>query len=393
MKQRMAVIAQTADPAFGSEFATGWAMINKICAHPLLLERFDLDIFVSKARHNDQRILETGIGGTDGLHLRFVPLIWPPAHRFAGKILRILWQFKVAVLILMGKYDAVFQVSPNSIVYANPLLFFKKGPTKLVGPMRIEPRASVSGLYWRSGPVLMRHLAIKAKEAVEWIALSPLRAAIKRNAALHVSPFVIHVKQPNQFYCRETALIELGEVREDGQAIGYRLLWSGQGDPSRKNEHLARSIIDKLLDDPRFDDVSLTVLGATFDWQRSERVSFVSQLPRAQLLHSMTARTIYLCTSLLELNSVLAEEVLIMGGAVVGGPLPGLLNRPDSSRIATVINYGNPSEWLDKIAEAIGFLPEAPAAPKWRDDIADRLVERILAAIPSKSEAHGSPCF
>lgn len=389
MKPRIAVVAQTADPAYGSEFATGWAMVSKICAHPLLLERFDLDVYISKTFDNDQRILASGISELQGLNLKFIPLIWPSAHRFIGRFLRICWQFKVAVLVVLRKYDVLFQVSPNSITYANPLFFLGVGPVKIVGPMRIEPWASVKGLYWHSSGVLARHLAIKVKEAVEWITLAPMRAAIKRNAALHIEPFAVNAKAPNQFYCRETAMIDVGNIRAPEPTGGILIMWSGQGDPNRKNEHLAQLIVAAVMEDPRFWNVRATILGGSLDWPRNDRVDVVQKIPRPQLLRLMNEHTVYLCTSLLELNSVMAEEVLIMRGAVVAGPLPGLVGRPDTARIGIVDQYAVVSEWLDKILELIGGSSDFSDAAEWRGDIVDRLVNRILASIPEPRQVEG----
>lgn len=390
MKPRIAVVAQTVDPAYGSEFATGWAMVSKICAHPLLLERFDIDVFVSMRFGNDQRILATGISKLEGLSLKFIPLIWPSAHRFIGRFLRICWQLKVAALVIAGRYDVIFQVSPNSIIYANPLFLLDIGPLKIIGPMRIEPRASVPGLYPHSPRVLARHLAIRVKEAIEWIILAPMRIAIKQNAALHIEPFAVNAKAPNQFYCRETAMIDVSTKAALDQPDGIMLMWSGQGDPTRKNEHLVQRIVGAAMNDKRFSDVRVTILGSSSEWCRNDRVDVIQKIPRPHLLRLMNKNTIYLCTSLLEINSVMAEEVLIMGGAVVGGPLPGLLGRPDASRIAIVEEYAVVSEWLEKIFQLMGESSDLIGPAEWRDSIADRLVQRILESIPIQSQEKGS---
>jgi hypothetical protein len=336
-------------------------------------------VFIAQNGKNEERIILTSIGKRGSLNLRFIPLTWPKAHRFIGRLLRIFWQYKVAKFIYEEGYDVIFQVSPNSIAYANPLFYLNWGPVKLIGPMRIEPWASIRVFYWNSPQVLLRQLFIKAKETLEWLVFWPMRVCIKRYSALHLSPFAVDAKLSKQLYCRETALIEIEVDKISSSGKWLHLIWSGHGDAVRKNEHLARRIVTKLLHDIRFANASITILGSTLSWPKDDRIEVFDKLARSALVRSMTNRTVYLCTSLLEINSVLAEEVLIMGGSVVAGPLRGFIDRSDDSRIGIVRDYSNPAKWIDKIFESREPLSDTLKSINPRDVIVERIVERILA--------------
>lgn len=381
MKKRMAVIAQTADPALGSEFATGWGMIKKVCSDSRLLDIVDIDLYISETNGNIERIKNTELFLKGGLHFKFIPIVMPTAHRYFGFFLRIYWQYIVAERIKEQKYDIFFQVSPNSIAYLSPLFLQPSMQTLILGPMRIEPKASVSAIYFKSFPVVLRQFRIFAKEFAERIIFSRRRDRIRKFCALHISPIKSHTRYKTQFHCRETVFPDYPAFARASPETKPTVLWSGVGDPLRKNEHIAREIVASCIRSPDMEGVNYLVVGSSLKWKIDSRIKFVEAIPRAEFLKVLTSKTIYLCTSLLEINSVLAEEVLIAGGIVISGKLPGFVERPDDSRVLIVEKYTCVSSWKESIKKAVRLSEDPTSADEWRVNVVDDLIDRIVSTI------------
>jgi hypothetical protein len=351
--KKLAVIAQTIDPSRGSEFATGWSVVREIFFDRRILETYDVDIFVSENGSNRQRIERYIEHMTSRPNFVIVPQVWPKAHFLIGRVLRVLWQVKVCFLVMKEGYEVVHQVSPNSLAYLNPIFMLARRETRIVGPMRIEPKASVDVLYIDNLPVLFRQLQIRLKESFESFILLFHRRCVARRTELHLSPIAGHMRYDNQIYCRETAFIQTPIAHKAENDVPWNVIWSGLGDYLRKNEHLARRVVNAALTDPRLDELNFNLLGVREPYKISNRVFCKNAIPRDEFLSSLTSRTIYLCTSVLELNCVLAEEVLSCGGSVVCGPLPGFSSRPDTQRIFVVQSYRSVREWVEKLVQAL----------------------------------------
>lgn len=349
-KRRIAVIAQAADPRLGSEFATGWGAVNQFYLQSPP-EDMSVDIYISEYRGNREFILEN-VAVPTNVRLLFIPLVLPRLHRRLGRAMRIAWQIRVAWTIQTGGYDAVHQVSPNSIVYLNPIFLLKafKG-YRLIGPMRSEAAASVAQWYAKHLPTVLRQASIRLKEAAESVMLLYHRRAVSL-ADLHICPIAAHLRRDNQVYCRETALVDVCLPTADARPVKYLVLWSGQGDVHRKNAHLASDIIAAAEQEQELAEFEFRLLGDKIPSVQAARIESSAGVPRADLLNMLTPGTIYLLTSLLELNSVLAEEVLQRGGRVVAGPLPSFAARAATSGVHVVENYTNVSEWVGRLIEA-----------------------------------------
>ncbi|MFG6547044.1 hypothetical protein ACGYLM_18485 [Sulfitobacter sp. 1A10445] len=351
--KRIAVIAQTADPARGSEFATGWGAIRDIYLDPRIRTKFHLDIYVSENGNNRKNILSEVSDLDPQPNFIFVPQVFPRLHRLMGRFLRQVWQFAVWRRIKWENYDIVHQVSPNSIAYLNPIFISQQQIKKIVGPMRAERKASVPGLYMANIAVMFRHLSIKVKETSEAFLFLAQRRAVARNAFLHLSPIASLGLRDNQIYCPETAFVTVPPLlARDGNADNWRVIWSGSGDNHRKNEHLAKLVVKAALQDPRLAKLQFAFIGGKRTPIPSSRVTYSDGINRAEFMSGLSNQTIYLLTSLLELNSVLAREVLLHGGQVVVGPLPSFSGRDHNGRVHHVEQYSRPEFWVDALVKA-----------------------------------------
>ncbi|PLW68328.1 glycosyltransferase [Pseudohalioglobus lutimaris] len=348
--KRYAVIAQTVDPDRGSEFAAGWYFLKEVIFDERIQSNFSIHVFISENEKNRESILNYCRNRNVQAKINFIPQVLPQKHKYFGRLLRFFWQVRLAKVLQRGKFDIIHQISPASILYLNPVFLLRSKGKKVVGPMRIQARASISAMYLSDFRVLLRQVGIWSKECLEWVGFSYHRWCIRRFAEIHFTPFARKITNRGEVYCRETAFISFSNHEcTEANSPEPVVIWSGLGDYYRKNEDLARRITLAMKKDSELKGLRVLFFGARKPHLKSHGVDYFDALPRSSFLKLINASTIYLCTSTLEINSVLAEEVLSKGGCVVTGNLPGFSMRPDNGGIQVVKDYNSLEDWLTGI--------------------------------------------
>lgn len=353
MTPKIAIIATTAAPNGGSEGAAAWSFLNELYLRSEI--KGELDIYVSCDPSKERLQIECDGKANKTTRIIGVPIIWPKLHTYFGLILRVLWQLKVFILIFRRDYTLIHQLSPNSILYLNPIFFFPFRRRKLiVGPMRVYPFVSIKKLYLRDFSTLMRQISIIFKEVCEFCFLSLHRLVISRNVDIYINPILNERKASDrECYMPETAFI--GKyIEKDGRARNVnRVIWSASSDEKRKNLHLALSIARFYLENTKDKNISFEFYGLSKSNSSDKRIKFYETIDRRAFQKRIDASVVYLMPSILEINSVLAEEVLQNGGRVVASNMEHFKLRSNSEPIYTVENYNSIDEWCSKLFEAM----------------------------------------
>lgn len=347
--QKICLICQHANPKYGSEYAAGWSTLKALYLEKLY-EKFQIDIFISSHSYNSSDINRVKDQyQKNNINFYFIPNFnKSKLHKYFGALLRIFWQIKVFFIIKDKKYDFVHQISPNSIIYLNPIFLFNNKIKKIIGPMRSDSFINLKQIYFYSLNVFLFQIFSHIKQLIEFVFCFFHRKAIHK-ADLYLDP--IHIKKlNNSVYCPETSFIEVKKNKNNNKNNKYLLIWSGTPENKiRKNYHLVMKIIQNL-NKKKISNYEVLILGLMN--KKFKNINFKKQLPRSVLLSKLDNRVIYLMTSIRELNSVFVKEVLENNGQVIASPLV-IFNKNNSKNFHLIKKYSNINEWNSKIVSIL----------------------------------------
>jgi len=343
--KKICLLCQHANPKYGSEYAAGWSTLKALYLDRLY-EKFQIDIFISSHSYNSSDINRVKDQyQKKNINFYFVPNFnKSKLHKYFGALLRIFWQIKVFFIIKDKKYDFVHQISPNSIIYLNPIFLFNNKIKKIIGPMRSDSFINLKQIYFYSLNVFIFQIFAHIKQFIEFVLCFFHRKAILK-VDLYLDP-IPKRKLNNSVYCPETSFIKTRQNKNNNKNNKYLLIWSGTPETKiRKGYHLVMKVIQNL-NKKKINNYEVLILGLMN--KKSNNINFKKKLPRSVLLSKLDNRVIYLMTSLRELNSVLVKEVLENNGQVIAAPLV-IFNKNNSKNFHLIKKYSNIDEWCNKI--------------------------------------------
>ena len=349
--KKICIICQHANPKYGSEYAAGWSTLKALYLEKLF-DKFQIDIYISSHSYNSidiERVKKQY--QKNNINFYFVSNSDKSKyHKYFGVLLRIFWQIKVFFFIKNKNYQFVHQISPNSIIYLNPIFLFKNKIKKIIGPMRSDSFINLNQIYLYSLNVFLFQIFSYIKQLVEYIFCFFHRKAILK-ADLYLDP--IHINNfKNSIYCPETSFINIVSNNIKNTKKEHLLLWSGSLDTKNsKNLHLAMKIFNKLSK-MNLNNYKVLILG--IENKNNKNIGFSKKIDRSSLLSILNNNVIYIMTSVRELNSVLIKEVLENNGNVITSPLV-TFKKNKNKNFHIISKYTNIDEWCEKIISILNI--------------------------------------